>query len=52
MRDSGGAKRSFPVPANPSHGALGEAGVRAHPAPAAHHETAPVPAGQTAVRET
>ena len=51
MRDRCGAKRSLPLAADPSDGALGEAGLRPHPAPPPYHEAASVPARQTNVSE-
>ena len=40
MRDSGGAERSLPVPADPLDAALGPSGLHPPPPQAPHHEAA------------
>ena len=42
--DRGGAERALPLAADAQDGAVGEEGLHPHPAEAAHHEEAAVPA--------
>ena len=47
--DGGGAERALPLAADAQDGAVGEEGLHPHPAEAAHHEEAAVPARQAHV---